>query len=418
MQKNNLKKGDKEIFGIIEAERKRREETLEMIPSENHTSPAVLEAMSSILSDKYAEGYPGKRYYGGNEHIDEVEILCQERVKNLFNVPFANVQPYSGSPANMAVYFACLKPGERVLGMDLKCGGHLTHGWKVSFSGIYYESSFYGVNEKTHLIDYEEVAEIAQKEKPKLIWVGGSAYPRDFDWKIFKKIADEVGAYLAADIAHVAGLIVSGVHSDPVPYVDIITTTTHKTLRGPRGGLVMVTEEGLNKDSKIATKIDKAVFPGLQGGPHEHQIAAKAVCFKEASEPDFKSYGSKVVDNCKRLSDELTKRGFDLITGGTDNHLCLIDLRNKNMNGKRAEDLLELSGITVNKNAIPYDPAPPAKPSGIRIGTPAVTTRGMREEEMIKVAEVIDKVISFDDEDKAKKMRDDINHLAKDFPIP
>jgi len=388
---------------------------LEMIPSENHTSPAVLEAMSTILTDKYAEGYPKKRYYGGNEYIDEVELLAQKRAQKLFSVPFANVQPYSGSPANMAVYLACMEPGDKVLGMNLKDGGHLTHGWKVSFSGIYYESAFYGVNQETERIDLEEVEKIAQKEKPKLIWVGGSAYPRQFDWKGFSKIADRVDAFLAADIAHIAGLIVAEVHDSPVEYADIITTTTHKTLRGPRGGMVMVTDKGLRRDSDLQKKINKAVFPGLQGGPHEHQIAAKAVCFKEALEDDFKDYGKKVVKNNKKLAEELKKRDFRLITGGSDNHLSLIDLRNKKMGGKEAESLLEKAGITINKNAIPNDPAPPADPSGIRLGTPAITTRGMKSKEMIEIARVIDEVITAKE---VKKARKDIEKIARRFPLP
>lgn len=418
MERKNLKKGDKEIFKIIKKERKRRKDTLEMIPSENHTSPAVLEAMSTILTDKYAEGYPGKRYYGGNEYIDEVEVLAQERAKKLFNVPFANVQPYSGSPANMAVYFACMQPGDKVLGMNLKHGGHLTHGWKVSFSGTYYDSAFYGVNEETERIDLEEVMEIAKKERPKLIWVGGSAYPRDFDWKGFSKIAKEVDAFLVADIAHIAGLIVGGVHSSPVEHVDIITTTTHKTLRGPRGGMIMVTEKGLKKDSKLDQKINKAVFPGLQGGPHEHQIAAKAVCFKEALEPEFKEYSKKIVENNKKLAEELMNRGFELVTGGTDNHLCLIDLRSKDIGGKKAESLLEKAGITINKNTIPNDPASPMNPSGIRIGTPAITTRGMGKKEMVKIAEIMDEVLTDKSKKRAKKARKEIKKLANEFSLP
>jgi glycine hydroxymethyltransferase len=415
MKIENLKKGDKEVFNIIKKERIRRRDTLEMIPSENHTSPAVLEAMSTILTDKYAEGYPKKRYYGGNQYIDEIEVLAQERAKKLFNVPYANVQPYSGSPANMAVYFATMKPGEKVLGMDLKAGGHLTHGWPVSFSGTYYQSASYGVSEKDQRINLEEVMKIAEKEKPKLIWVGGSAYPRDFDWRGFSKIAKKTGAYLAADIAHIAGLIVGGVHSDPVEYVDIITTTTHKTLRGPRGGMVMVTEKGLKKDSDLGVKINKAVFPGLQGGPHEHQIAAKAVCFQEALEEDFKKYGEQIVKNNKALAAELQGHGFKLVTGGSDNHLCLIDLRNKNIGGKEAEESLERAGITINKNAIPYDPAPPMNPSGIRMGTPAITTRGMKEEEMVKIVDVIERAIAGED---SEKLRAEIKKIAKDFPLP
>ncbi len=417
MKRNNLQE-DKTLFESIKKERKRRNDTLEMIPSENHTSPAVLEAMSTILTDKYAEGYPKKRYYGGNEYIDEVEVLAQKRAQRLFNVPFANVQPYSGSPANMAVYLACMEPGEKVLGMNLKAGGHLTHGWKVSFSGIYYDSAFYGVSEETERIDLEEVEKIAKKEKPKLIWVGGSAYPREFDWKGFSKIADEVGAYLAADIAHIAGLIVAGVHDSPAKHVDVITTTTHKTLRGPRGGMVMVTEKGLNKDSDLDKKINKAVFPGLQGGPHEHQIAAKAVCFKEALEDDFEDYGRKVVENNKKLADELMSNDFRLVTDGTDNHLCLIDLRNKNIGGKKAEELLELAGITINKNSIPNDPAKPFNPSGIRIGTPAITTRGMGESEMVEIAQIMTSVLDKKSEKEAKKARKKIKKMAEEFSLP
>ncbi len=415
---NNIKKEDEKLFEIIEKERERRKETLEMIPSENHTSPAVLEAMSTILTDKYAEGYPGKRYYGGNRYIDEVEILAQKRAEKLFGVPFVNVQPYSGSPANMAVYFACMKPGEKVMGMGLKEGGHLTHGWPVSFSGSYYQSVSYGVSSEDQLIDLEEVEKIAEKEKPKLIWVGGSAYPRDFDWKGFSAIAKKVDAYLAADIAHIAGLIVAGAHSDPVDYVDIITTTTHKTLRGPRGGMVMVTEKGLRKDSQLGKKIDKAVFPGLQGGPHEHQIAAKAICFKEAAEESFKSYGKEVVKNSKVLTERLIEHDFEPVTGGTDNHLCLIDLRNKEIGGKEAEDLLEKAGITINKNAIPDDPAPPANPSGIRLGTPAITTRGMGEKEMKEIADTINSIIENRDEETVKESRLKIKKLAEKFPLP
>jgi len=420
MKIDNLKKEDAEITEIIEKERKRRKMTLEMIPSENHTSPAVLEAMATILTDKYAEGYPGKRYYGGNKYIDEIENLAIERAKDLFGVPFANVQPYSGSPANMAVYFACLEKGGKVLGMNLKAGGHLTHGWPVSFSGTYYDSVFYGVDKKTQLIDLEEVEKIAEREKPKLIWVGGSAYPREFDWKGFEKIAKKVGAFLAADIAHIAGLIVSGVHSDPAPYVDIITTTTHKTLRGPRGGMVMVTEKGLENDSRLGKKINKAVFPGLQGGPHMHQIAAKAVCFKEALGDDFRDYGGKIVENNKALAKELKKRGFKLVTGGTDNHLCLVDLRSKDVGGKKAESLLEEAGITVNKNMIPDDPALPADPSGVRLGTPAITTRGMGKKEMKEIARVIEEAIEVGkkDKEKIKSLEERIKKLAKEFPLP
>jgi glycine hydroxymethyltransferase len=410
----NLKK-DKEVYEILEKEEKRKENTLEMIPSENHTSRAVLEALSSVFNDKYAEGYPGKRYYGGNEYIDELEILCQERVKKIFNVPFVNVQPYSGSPANQAVYFAILNPGEKVLGMHLNSGGHLTHGWKVNFSGKYYESVFYGVNQETFLLDYEEIGKIAKKEKPKLIFVGATAYPRIIDFKRFREIADSVGAYLCADISHIAGLVVSEVHPSPVDHVHVVTTTTHKTLRGPRGALIMVTESGIKKDKDLSEKINKAVFPGLQGGPHEHQIAAIAVCLKEAMNVSFKEYGKQIVVNSKVLAEELLKSGFNLVSGGTDNHLILLDLQNKDISGKEAQELLEDAGIIVNKNTIPFDPRPPADPSGIRLGTPAVTTRKMKEEEMKKIASFISEVI---EKKNPQEVREKVGKLCLNFKIP
>ena len=405
----NLEKNDKKVYEIIQREEERRRNTLEMIPSENHTSLAVLEALSSVLSDKYAEGYPKKRYYGGNEHIDEIESLCQERAKALFNVPYANVQGYSGSPANHAVYFALLQPGDKVMGMNLLSGGHLTHGWKVNFSGRYYDSVFYGVNKETMLIDYDEVREVALKEKPKLIFCGATAYPRIIDFKRFREIADEVGAYLCADISHIAGLVVAGVHPDPSPYVHIITTTTHKTLRGPRGAIIMVTESGMEKDEKIAEKIDKAVFPGLQGGPHENQIAAIAVCLKEAMDPSFTEYAEQVVANCKKLSQELIKRGFNIVSGGTDNHLLLLHLRD--ISGSEAQNILEASGIMVNKNAVPFDEKPPFNPSGIRMGTPAITTRGMKEKEMEEVALLISEAVH------GNPVRDKVKALCAKFPL-
>ena len=416
MAKINLKKTDSEIYKLIKAERKRRQEGLEMIPSENHTSPAVLEALSSIFNDKYSEGYPGKRYYGGNENVDKVEILCQERAKKLFKVPYVNVQPYSGSPANQAVYFAVCNPGDKVMGMALPSGGHLTHGWKVNFSGKYYSAIQYGLVEKSEKIDYEGLAKAARKFKPKIIWVGATAYPRFFNWRKFRQIADSVNAYLCADIAHIAGLIIAGVHPSPVPFAHIITTTTHKTLRGPRGAIIMITKEGIKKDPELPQKIDKAVFPGLQGGPHEHQIAAIAVCLKEASSTAFKKYGKQIVKNCKVLASELLKYGLRLITGGTDNHLLLIDLRNKGISGKEAESLLDKAGITVNKNAVPFDPNPPFNPSGIRLGTPAITTRGMKEKEMRKIAFWINEVIS--NRKSISKIKKEVKKLCQKFPIP
>ena len=410
-----LKKKDKEIYEILRKEEDRKEDTLEMIPSENHTSLAVLEALSSVFNDKYAEGYPGKRYYGGNEYIDDVEILCQERAKKVFDVPFCNVQGYSGSPANMAVYFATLKPGEKVLGMHLSAGGHLTHGWKVNFSGKYYDSSFYGVDKETLLINYDEVEEIAKKERPRLIFAGTTSYPRILDFKRFREIADSVGAYLCADISHISGLVISGSHPSPMDYAHVVTTTTHKTLRGPRGALIMVTEEGIKKDAELPEKINKAVFPGLQGGPHVHQIAAIAVCLKEAMGDPFKEYGKLVVKNAKLLAEELIKKDFDLVSGGTDNHLILLDLENKGISGKDAQNLLEEAGIIVNKNAIPFDSRPPADPSGIRLGTPAVTTRNMKGEEMKKIAEFISEVV---EKRNPEKVREKVKKLCINFKIP
>jgi len=421
-----LNKIDLQISKLIEKEKERQETTLEMIPSENHTSKAVREALGSILTDKYAEGYPGKRYYAGLEFYDQIEDICRERAKKLFflyrgsavggKVVHVNVQPYSGSPANQAVYFALLEPGDTVMGMALPHGGHLTHGWKISFSGKYYNSIQYGVDKKTNLLNYDEIEKLAKKVKPKLIWVGATAYPRIFDWEKLGKIADSVGAYLAADIAHIAGLIVAGVHPSPVPYVHIVTTTTHKTLRGPRGGMIMVTEKGLKKDLELPQKIDKAVFPGLQGGPHENNIAAIAVCLKEASTPAFKKYGRQIVKNAKTLAQELLKYKFNLITGGTDNHLILIDLRNKGISGKETQIRLEKAGITINKNTIPFDPNPPFNPSGIRLGTPAITTRGMKEKEMKKIAAWINKVIL--NPKSCLKIRKEVKNLCEKFPLP
>jgi len=411
-----LDKKDPQIAKLIILETERQKTSLEMIPSENHCSPAVREASGSILTDKYAEGYPGKRYYSGLEFYDQLETLCQERAKKLFKVPHVNVQPYSGSPANQAVYLAVCEPGDTVTGMALPMGGHLTHGWKVNFSAKFFNSVQYGVDEKTNLINYAEVEKVVKEAKPKLMWVGATAYPRIFDWGKLGKIADSVGAYLAADIAHIAGLVASGAHPSPVPYVHIVTTTTHKTLRGPRGGMIMVTEKGLKKDPDLAKKIDKAIFPGLQGGPHMNSVAAIAVCLKEALTPAFKKYGKQVVKNAKALATALKSHGFKLVTDGTDNHLILIDLRNKNISGGDAATRLEAAGITINKNTIPYDPNPPFKPSGIRLGTPAITSRGMKEKEMKQIAEWYNRVIS--DEKSIKKVREEIRVFCKKFPLP
>lgn len=411
-----LKKQDPQIAKLIDLETNRQQTTLQMIPSENHCSPVVREALGSILTDKYAEGYPGKRYYGGNQFIDKVEQLCIDRAKKLFGVLHVNVQPHSGSPANAAVYVATCQPGETIMGLALPMGGHLTHGTKVSFGGKFFNSVQYGVDEKTHLLNYDEIEKLVKEHKPKLMWVGATAYPRQFDWKRLGQIADSVGAYLAADIAHIAGLVAGGVHPSPVPYVHIVTTTTHKTLRGPRGGMIMVTKKGIEKDVDLPKKIDKAVFPGLQGGPHENAIAAIAVCLKEASAPSFKKYASQIVKNAKALAGELKKYDFTLVSGGTENHLLLIDLRNKKITGADAQNLLESAGMSTNRNSIPYDPAGPFKPSGIRLGTPAITTRGMKEKEMKTIAGWINEVIS--NPAQAKKVSGEIKKLCKRFPLP
>jgi glycine hydroxymethyltransferase len=402
---------DVEYLRAEEGELKRINETLEMIPSENFPSRDVLAALGSVFNNKYAEGYPGKRYYGGNHFIDMVENLAISRAKELFKCEHVNVQPYSGSPANIAVYFALLQPGDALMGMNLAMGGHLTHGHPVNFSGKMYRSVQYGVDPKTHLIDYEEVRQLAHKEKPKMIISGATAYPRIFDFKRFHEIAEEVGAISMADISHIAGLIVGGVHPSPFPFTDIVTTTTHKTLRGPRGAIIMCKE-------RFAEAIDKAVFPGLQGGPHEHAIAAKAVAFREALQPEFRDYAEQIVKNAKALAETLMFHGFTLISGGTDNHLILIDMQNKNLTGKEAETALDKAGITVNKNMIPYDPRKPFDPSGIRLGTPAVTTRGMKEKEMRHIAELMSKAINQSGDDKVlAKIREEVLELCKGFPV-
>ncbi len=406
-----LKDADKEIFDIIEREKERQQRVIELIPSENFTSLAVMEAMGSVLTNKYSEGYPNKRYYGGNEFIDQAESLAVKRAKELFNAEHVNVQPYSGSPANIAVYFALLNPKDKVLGMNLAHGGHLTHGHPINFSGKIFNFVQYGLDPETELLDYEKIREIALNERPKMIVSGASAYPRKIDFKKFQDIADEVGAVSFADISHIAGLIVAGEHTSPFPFTDIVTTTTHKTLRGPRGAMILCKE-------KFAKDIDRAVFPGTQGGPHNHINAAKAVAFKEASTPEFRTYIQQVVKNAKILAEELKKFGFRLITGGTDNHLILIDMTSKNITGKEAEILLDSIGITTNKNMVPFDKRSPFDPSGIRLGTPAMTTRGMKENEMKIIAELINKTIeNKSNEETLKRIRSEVLNLTSKFPL-
>ncbi|MDW7668071.1 MAG: serine hydroxymethyltransferase [Bacillota bacterium] len=394
---DNIRKVDEEIYDSIQKEIGRQNRNIELIASENFVSKAVLEAMGSQLTNKYAEGYPNKRYYGGCEFVDEVEILAIDRLKKLFNAEHANVQPHSGSSANIAVYFAFLNPGDKILGMNLSEGGHLTHGSPVNFSGKQYEIIPYGVDKETETIDYDKLREIAVKEKPKMIIAGASAYSRIIDFKKFREIADEVGAILMVDMAHIAGLIAAGLHPNPVEYADVVTTTTHKTLRGPRGGAILCKKEH-------AKKIDKAIFPGTQGGPLMHIIAAKAVSFKEALEDDFKEYQKQIIKNAQALAEEFIKRDFRIVSGGTDNHLMLLDLRSKNITGKDAEALLDEINITVNKNTIPDDPESPFVTSGIRVGTPAITTKGYKEEDMSELADIInDAILKNQDQDTLKE---------------
>lgn len=385
----DLPKSDPVVAGLVRKELDRQEYGLEMIPSENYVSLAVLQAMGTVLTNKYSEGYPGRRYYAGNEYIDQVEELAVERAKKAFGVPYANVQPYSGTPANHAVYMATCNLGDVVMGQGLLDGGHLTHGWNTSFSGIDYKSVQYHVKADGY-IDLEEARKLAKERRPKLIWVGASAYSREFPFEEFSEIAEDVGAVLAADVAHVAGLIVGGVHKDPAPYVHVITTTTHKTLRGPRGAMVMVTKRGLDHDPQLGTKMDKAVFPGLQGGPHDQTTAAIAVALGEALRPEFKEYARQVVQNARTLARRLIKDGIKIVSNGTDNHLMLLDLTPFGSGkGVFVQDALEGAAITVNKNTIPADPAPPFYPSGVRLGTPALTTRGMKESEMESIGDWI-----------------------------
>jgi len=407
-----LQQTDPEVFALIEAEERYEFETLRLIPSENYASAAVIQALGSVLTNKYSEGYAGKRYYEGQRYVDTLEELAIARAKSLFEVDHANVQPYSGSPANMAAYYALLQPGDTIMGLSLPHGGHLTHGWDVNFSARFYRSVQSVVDRQTHLIDYDAVRALAKEARPKIIVCGATAYPRLFDFKAFGEIAKEVDAYFLADIAHIAGLIAAGAHPSPAPYADVITTTTHKTLRGPRGAMIMCRAE-------YAQSIDRAVFPALQGGPHDHTTAAIAVALKEAASPEFKEYGAQVVRNAKALAGELLEHGFDLVSGGTDNHLVLIDLTNKGVFGKKASKALDRAGIVVNANTVPYDPRKPFSPSGIRIGSPAVTSRGMKEPDMRRIVAWMDEVIAnAEDEQTLERIRNEVRDFCVAFPAP
>lgn len=408
MDFKNLAKADPKVMSIVNDEIARQNKHIELIASENFVTEAVMEAMGSQLTNKYAEGYPAKRYYGGCEVVDQVENLAIDRLKELFGADHANVQPHSGSNANLGVYFAFLSPGDKVLGMNLSQGGHLTHGSPVNISGVYYNFVDYGVDKETETIDYEMVREIAVREKPKMIVAGASAYPREIDFSKFREIADEVGAYLMVDMAHIAGLVAAGLHQNPVPYADFVTTTTHKTLRGPRGGAILCKEE-------YAKKIDKAIFPGIQGGPLMHVIAAKAVAFGEALTEEFKEYQRQVVSNSKALAEGLMEEGFRLVSGGTDNHLILIDVRNKGLTGKVAEAMLNDVGMATNKNTIPYDPESPFVTSGVRIGTAAMTTRGFKEEEMKEIAKLM--ALALDQDSDKEAVRQGVYSLCDKFPL-
>ncbi|MBA4602952.1 serine hydroxymethyltransferase [Thermoactinomyces mirandus] len=406
-----LRKSDPEVAEAIRQELGRQQDKIELIASENFVSPAVMEAMGTVLTNKYAEGYPSKRYYGGCEYVDVVEDLARERAKKLFGAEHANVQPHSGAQANMAVYFSVLNPGDVVLGMNLAHGGHLTHGSPVNFSGKLYRFVAYGVDRDTHRIDYDEVRKVALEHNPRLIVAGASAYPRMIDFRAFREIADEIGAYLMVDMAHIAGLVGTGLHPSPVPYADFVTTTTHKTLRGPRGGMILCKE-------KYARQIDKAIFPGIQGGPLMHVIAAKAVALGEALTDEFKAYSRQVVENARYLADSLKEQGFELISGGTDNHLILIDVRNMGLTGKKAEALLDEVGITTNKNAIPFDPEKPFVTSGIRIGTAAVTSRGMDTKAMEEIARIIGMVLKNPEDSQVQaEARQRVAHLTETYPL-
>lgn len=409
---NPLQQQDPKVWDAIEAEAIRQQDGLELIASENYTSLAIMQAAGSVLTNKYAEGYPGRRYYGGCHHVDVVEEIALERARNLFGAEAANVQPHSGSQANTAVYLTCLEPGDTVLGLDLAQGGHLTHGMKLNISGRLYNFHSYGVDEKNHRLDFDQIASLAREQKPKLIVAGASAYPREIPHDKFAEIANEVGAMLMVDMAHYAGLVAAGVHNSPVPYADFVTTTTHKTLRGPRGGLVLCKEEHLKG-------VNRNVFPGTQGGPLMHIVAAKAVCFGEAITDDYKAYGQAVVDNAKRLAETLLGNGLPLVSGGTDNHLMLVDVTAVGLGGKKAEAVLDECGITVNMNMIPFDTRKPMDPSGIRIGTPALTTRGMGQDEMKRVGDWIYQALSHaDDPAMHDKIRGDVREMCEHFPVP
>ncbi|MDL1892099.1 serine hydroxymethyltransferase [Sphingobacteriales bacterium CHB3] len=425
---NNLQKQDPEVFSAVTNEINRQNTKLELIASENFVSRAVLEAVGTPLTNKYAEGYPGKRYYGGCEFVDVVEDLARNRVKQLFGAEYANVQPHSGSQANMAVYFTFVKPGDKLMGMNLSHGGHLTHGSPVNFSGQMYNFVAYGVNKDTGYIDYNEVEDVAKREKPKMITVGASAYSRNIDYKIFREIADKVGAFLFADIAHPAGLIAADLLNDPVPHCHVVTSTTHKTLRGPRGGLILLGKDFDNPFGLVAPKsgrtkkmselLDSMVIPGIQGGPLMHVIAGKAVAFKEALQPDFKVYAQQIIKNAQTLAAKLVKSGFYIISNGTDNHLMLVDLRSKGVTGKDAQEALDEAGITVNKNAVPFDDKSPLITSGIRIGTPALTTRGMKEGEMEYIGDLINEVIeNIGNPDVYKSVAKKVEELCVKFPL-
>lgn len=408
---NKIKKQDKAVYAAIHAEVIRQQEGIELIASENFTSEAVMEAQGSVMTNKYAEGYPGKRYYGGCENMDVVETLAIERAKKLFGAEHANVQPHSGTQANVAVYMALLNPGDTIMGLQLAHGGHLSHGHPLNFSGKYFNVVGFGVSEKMELIDYDAVETLARQHKPRLLCIGASAYSREFDWARFRRVADEVGAYLMADVAHYAGLIVAGLYPSPVPFADVVTSTTHKTLRGPRGGLILCRQ-------KIAADIDKAIFPGGQGGPLMHVVAAKAVSFGEALKPAFKAYQKQVKENAAALAQSITEEGLRIVTGGTDSHMFLVDLRPKNITGKEAEAALGVAGITVNKNAIPFDPQKPFIASGIRLGTPAVTTRGMKKPEMKKIAGWISKALDNKDNNAALSgIHKEVKKLCSKFPL-
>jgi glycine hydroxymethyltransferase len=406
-----LSSSDPEVFALCRAEERRQAEKIRLIPSENYVSKAVLEASGSVFTNKYSEGYPGKRYYEGQEFVDPLEQLAIDRAKSLFGAAHANVQPYSGSPANLAVYLAFLKPGDKVMGLALPMGGHLTHGWGVSITGKYFTPVQYGVRKDTGRLDYDEIRDLAKKERPALLWAGGTAYSRLWDFEIMGSIAREVGARFCADIAHIAGLIAGGVHPSPVPHADVVTTTTHKTLRGPRGGMILCKPEH-------AQAIDRAVFPGLQGGPHVHNTAALAVALKEAAQPSFKDYAKLVVSNARVLAEALMAKGFDVVSGGTDNHLILIDLTGKNVSGKIAARALDKAGIELNYNSVPYDTRKPFDPSGIRLGSPSISSRGMGEAEMRQIALWMDRVVSSPTDETAAKVLSEVRELTAKFPAP